>query len=145
MEDLTGTSYGDYLYGTSGANDIDGGGNSNTYDWIYGRAGNDRIWTSTSSLGAAGIVAYGEDGDDELIGGLGLDYLLGGNGNDLIVGGSSRDYIWGQNGDDTLYGGLGDDMLWGGAGYDIGFGGDGNDTNNDLIELWDDDGDNWPW
>lgn len=65
IENLTGWTFDDILFGDANANRIDG------------HEGND--------------ILYGRDGDDELIGGLGSDELAGGAGNDLLDGGDGTD------------------------------------------------------
>ena len=101
IENLTGTDYGDELYGDGGANVIDGGG------------GNDHL------------VGYG--GDDRLVGGAGEDMLLGGADSDTLLGGVGKDTLYGDTGDDVLDGGAGNDTLDGGDGRNIMTGGEGTD------------------
>lgn len=73
IENATGSSYGDWLYGdddnaeTAGANVLDG------------RAGDDEL--------------YGRGGDDTLLGGTGDDLLEGGEGADHLDGGSDFDTV----------------------------------------------------
>jgi cyclophilin family peptidyl-prolyl cis-trans isomerase/Ca2+-binding RTX toxin-like protein len=92
-------------------------------DEIYGEAGNDLL---DGTLG--NDLLDGGEGDDTLTGGAGRNTLLGGAGNDRLNGSGSRDFLYGQEGDDRLYGNGGDDLLDGGSGVDRLFGGDGNDT-----------------
>ena len=72
-------------------------------------------------------VAYGNDGDDLLIGGRANDELRGGPGNDKLVGRKGDDSLHGDYGDDELRGGSGDDSLHGWFGNDLLVGGAGND------------------
>ncbi len=65
FENLTGSAFGDRLYGNVGANSIDGG------------AGDD--------------IIYGGAGADILIGGLGNDALIGELGVDIMTGGAGAD------------------------------------------------------
>jgi hypothetical protein len=58
---------------------------------------------------AVSLIAYGNSGNDTLIGGPAADRLYGGDGNDRLVGGE---------GADSLYGGVGNDSLDGGGGAD---------------------------
>ena len=105
----------------------------------------------STSQDSAGDIAFGEDGDDKIIGGLGDDYLDGGDdndilwghgGNDVLDGGDGDDLLYGdgiisfgsyqslletQNGNDVLDGGAGNDQLVGGGRDDSLFGGDGDD------------------
>ncbi len=65
IENITGSAFGDRLYGTSGINIINGGAGN---DIIYGNEGNDTL--------------NGGDGDDSIIGGQGIDVMTGGLGAD---------------------------------------------------------------
>jgi serralysin len=125
---ITGTAGPDQLGGADG-NDISSGGGD---DYLNAGLGDD--------------FAFGEDGNDTVLGDAGDDYLNGGNGDDLIMGGAGndtvlgaegKDYINGSDGDDFVFGGDGDDIVIGDLGNDylngengnnIVFGGAGNDT-----------------
>ncbi len=72
-------------------------------------------------------VAYGNDGNDTLIGGSKTDRFHGGPGNDHLVGGSGDDELHGDWGDDRLEGGKGNDDLRGWYGDDYLIGDDGDD------------------
>ncbi|WP_134724880.1 M10 family metallopeptidase [Paracoccus luteus] len=102
IENATGGSGGDTLYGNA-ANNV-----------LTGNAGNDYMWTST--------------GDDSLYGGDGNDTLYGAEGNDYNLGGSGDDYIWAYTGNDWLYGQGGVDSLYGGEGNDYLNGSDGTEV-----------------
>jgi Ca2+-binding RTX toxin-like protein len=83
----------------------------------YGEAGNDRI------VGGASYERLdGGDGDDIIEGNAGFDSLFGGNGNDVIDGGSFADGLDGGSGNDTLYGAGDADTLDGGDGDDLLYG-----------------------
>lgn len=111
---------------------------------ILAGLGNDRI---DGTLSAVPINAFGDIGNDTLIGGTaddslngeaGNDLLSGGGGNDSVIGGDGGDRVNGNDGQDTLEGGLGNDVLSGGADDDSAFGGDGNDrilgdAGNDML------------
>ncbi|HEY0026618.1 MAG TPA: hypothetical protein VGC35_01995 [Allosphingosinicella sp.] len=149
---IEGSEFDDFLAGWAGA--AYPAGNS-----IYGRGGNDHIiagyyagWggpgifggdgNDTIDLSAAAYSpnAFGEAGDDIIVGGAsyerleggegndrleghyGFDTLLGGAGNDLIDGGSFGDLLQGEDGDDILYGAGDADTLEGGAGRDTLYG-----------------------
>jgi serralysin len=146
FENITGSSLGDRLYGTIGANTINGGG------------GND--------------IIYAEGGDDIVSGGAGSDILLGGSGTDTlnygsavgavyadlagfvnetalqtgtvnggtatlsidllaqfenIIGSEYGDRLYGDANGNTIIAGGGDDLIYGGAGSDTLIGGAGND------------------
>jgi len=60
----------------------------------------------------------GDDGDNRLLGGLGIDRLLGRGGNDTLTGGLGDDRLFGGADNDILSGGLGADRLDGGDGFD---------------------------
>ena len=55
--------------------------------------------------------AYGNLGDDFLMGGDKDDYLDGGGDDDELIGGDGDDDLYGNSGKDGLYGGLGKDYL----------------------------------
>ena len=97
-------------------------------DWVevYGGAGNDKITNLASSN--VSLFAYGDAGNDTLIGGSGSDNLSGEDGNDSVVGGGGDDYLWGDDGKDTIDGGKGDDEIYGDQGNDQIDGGGGDDT-----------------
>lgn len=103
-------------------------------------------WTGVADLGwdddaflgsAAGDVARGDRGADDLAGGGGGDLLLGGAGHDRLAGGAGNDGLYGESGNDRLetsggdhaFGGDGDDLIVAG---DLRFGllsgGAGTDT-----------------
>lgn len=82
------------------------------------------------------VQAFGNAGDDRLIGsganctlngGAGYDSLYGQNANDVLYGGTEIDELYGWYGNDTLYGDDGYDLLDGGYGDDILVGGTGAD------------------
>jgi Ca2+-binding RTX toxin-like protein len=120
-------------------------------DRIYFRGGElDDIFENYTNVPS---LAYGDKGNDRLIGGTGTDQLIGGDDNDTIVdhgggnaiteyevryGTSTRDrnYLDGGKGNDTLIahgmanyiaGGSGNDTMYGGPGADVMEGGFGND------------------
>ena len=72
IENIIGTSHGDFLMGNSAANVLHGG------------AGNDMI-SAKSSVDAATDQLFGDDGNDELFAGGGNDVLTGGSGADKFV------------------------------------------------------------
>ena len=89
-----------------------------------GRDGNDWFKNDT----ATSTRAYGQNGDDTLVGGAGVDRLRGGAGVDRLVGQAGKDFVNGDVGDDRIFGGSGDDKLLGGSGNDFVSGQDGSDT-----------------
>ena len=56
-------------------------------------------------------ILFGNQGDDELMGGAGNDTLRGGMGDDELMGGAGNDKVKGDRGDDVLYGGEGMDTF----------------------------------
>jgi Ca2+-binding RTX toxin-like protein len=110
----------DNLTGGGGGDSLSGGAG---YDWLYGGNGNDTLDT-----GEDAYYAFGEAGDDSIVGGSGIyDLLYGGDGNDTIDTGTGGGLAVGEGGDDSLTGGSGDDQLNGGAGSDTVTGGEGSD------------------
>lgn len=108
---------------------------------FHGGSGND-VFLNHSLIPS---VAYGDLGNDKLVGGGAGDELHGGHGADHLEGngmgwGMLRgDELYGDQGDDKLIGGGWNDLLVGGSGHDQLFGGGGNDllhggTGND--QLW---------
>lgn len=96
-------------------------------------AGNDIVTGQPDENGIAmvlGIVANGEDGNDEVSGTAVVDALYGGIGDDVVFGGSGNDKLFGDDGADKVIGEDGDDYLSGGAQKDSMFGGLGNDRLN---------------
>lgn len=102
----TGTSSGDSIFETDGADNISGLGGG---DSIIAKSGND--------------VVSGGSGGDGIIGGSGADTLNGGAGNDVLDGGA---------GDDNLTGGPGADEFDCGDGTDTVV--DYNEDEGDTVE-----------
>ncbi|HET7120526.1 MAG TPA: hypothetical protein VFI17_04660 [Solirubrobacterales bacterium] len=113
-------SQGDVICAGAGRDTIDAGdnGEGGSADLVHGGPGADHI-----VLGPELGKAYGDAGNDVLIGSKGGDELLGGPGNDLLRGGPNpyynSDFLFGGPGNDRLYGGPGDNELVGGPGRDI--------------------------
>ena len=85
-------------------------------DTIYGNGGNNTI-----ILTGINQKAYGNDGDDIIHGGVGVDVLFGGDGDDVLSGGWNLDTLNGGNGSDTVNYSLisGDNAGHGGNGFAI--------------------------
>ena len=148
VENLTGGTGDDHLYGDDDVNAIAGGGGN---DQIWGYGGNDTIdagggaaqaWGGTGddtlTAGDGGAKLYGEDGNDTLSAGAGNDTLDGGNGNDHETSGDGNDRAYGGAGDDVIDTGAGDDSADAGSGNDLLTAGDGNDNvsgsdGNDIL------------
>ncbi len=109
---------------------------------FIGLGGDDRFTNNTSipsfAFGQAGNdTLIGGSGDDRLVGGPGDDVLTGNDGDDEIRGGADGtkeidggagdDRLFGGTGENTIRGGDGDDLIHGGDLADTVFGGDGND------------------
>lgn len=92
---------------------------------FQGMAGNDRFVNQTTIP----VTAYGNSGNDVLIGGRGAERFDGGAGNDRLFGNGGNDVLVGGPGVDHLYGGAGMDGLMGGgyAEADYLYGGSGSD------------------
>ena len=80
-------------------------------DYIFGGSGADDV----DALGGIDNIRLG-GGNDTGVGGAGDDFLYGDEGADDLSGGADNDKIYGGEGDDTLQGGSGDDLLDGGDG-----------------------------
>jgi Ca2+-binding RTX toxin-like protein len=116
---LRGNGAGSVLHGLEGNDTLYAGGG----DEAHGGAGNDVLYAE-NSVGNISTL-YGDDGDDVLNGGAGLNFLVGGFGNDIIYGGSGINLIYG---DDNVGGPGGDDVILAGAGYNYVWAGAGNDV-----------------
>ncbi|MCW3005299.1 MAG: hypothetical protein JWQ20_4597, partial [Conexibacter sp.] len=101
-------------------------------DYLRGDEGNDQVWG-----GLAFDDINGKLGNDTAHGNAGDDWVVGGKGDDTLFGDAGGDIVWGNLGNDTLdggdsadqiRGGQGDDVLTGGAGDDFLSGDLGNDT-----------------
>jgi Ca2+-binding RTX toxin-like protein len=80
------------------------------------------------ATGDGNDMLVGNDWDNRLFGGAGVDSMEGKGGNDSLDTSSGNDYyVFGGEGDDDLFGTEGDDTLNGGNGDDYVSGGEGND------------------
>ena len=106
--------------------------------------GGDDQFTNNTSIPS---FAFGNAGNDTLLGGSGNDRLVGGPGDDELRGNDGDDQVvGGASGTKELYGGAGNDRLFGGTGTNTIFAGSGNDTvyGGDLAdEIFGDDGDDF--
>ena len=100
---------------------------------IFAGAGNDTI---DGSAAPTAFYAFGDTGDDKMLGGNGKDTLTsgagrntlyGGNGDDRLNGSNGRDFIYGDSGEDRIYGNGGNDYILGGGNIDRIWGGEGDD------------------
>ena len=111
------------LYFAGGAGDDAFHNETNLPSEAYGNEGNDKL------VGGKNVdVLHGGPDDDVIVGNAGNDSLHGDHGDDSLSGGGGHDELYGWYGNDTLDGGRGNDYLSGYVGDDVARGGDGNDT-----------------
>jgi Ca2+-binding RTX toxin-like protein len=91
--------------------------------YFSGKAGDD-VFVNRTELES---TAYGNDGDDWLLGGSNVDVLRGGSGDDNLRGFEGDDSLHGDWGNDKIYGHDGNDRILGWHGNDVLIGGDGDD------------------
>jgi Ca2+-binding RTX toxin-like protein len=136
IENVVGTDYGDWLFGSAAANALDGGKGE---DRLVGREGDDLL-----SGGAGADILDGGAGEDmadyagnygavwvDLAAGkgtwnwahgdqlTGIENVRGTSWGDWLYGSSGTNKVYGEDGNDRLSGGAGADLLDGGAGEDI--------------------------
>jgi Tol biopolymer transport system component len=110
----------DVICAGPGRDDVDAGenGGGGGSDLVLAGPGDDHI-----VLGPELGRAFGEAGNDLLLGSKGGDALYGGPGNDVLRGGPNpyfnTDLLYGGPGNDRLYGGTGPNELSGGPGRDV--------------------------
>jgi Ca2+-binding RTX toxin-like protein len=136
----------DNLNGGAGADTMRGGGGDDVYDVddagdivdesTADSSGTDRVESDVSFTLGVGVenldlngtatigtgnelnnVINGNDENNQLFGGAGLDTLNGGDGNDLIDGGSGNDTISAGDDNDIIIGGSGNDTIDVGTGF----------------------------
>ncbi len=124
---LQGLGGSDRLYGSLGADIMDGGGNT---DEVFYNSSNAAVTIDLASSApqvggyAEGDTlisiehAYGSNHDDTIYGTDGYNRLYGKNGDDVLYGRDGDDRLYGDAGDDVIYGGAGIDLLYGNAGAD---------------------------
>jgi Ca2+-binding RTX toxin-like protein len=135
FENLTGSNFGDRLYGNAADNIISGLGGT---DIIYGGAGNDTI-SYAGNIGTVSVnlaTSFAQE-TDETIFATGFvrsndfiyefENIIGSDFSDILTGSSDANKINGGAGDDAINGGLGDDIVNGGMGGDTINGSLGND------------------
>jgi serralysin len=136
IERITGSIYGDVVFGGVGDEDLRGVGG---YDWFIGSPGRDRFdggsgadtvayWTSQTGVMANLSLGYGSGGDadrdlftaiENLTGSSFGDRLTGDNGRNVLRGLGGDDVLNGYGSVDRLEGGAGNDKLDGGWGWDV--------------------------
>ncbi len=108
-----------YLYGKDGNDTLrsltaPAAGATATWDYFYAGNGNDALY-----LRSRNGAAFGEAGDDLVVGGSGFGALFGGSGNDRLVGSAGTVYLSGGAGDDVIESGSSYETISGGAGNDV--------------------------
>lgn len=151
IENVSGSSFGDWLGGNALDNVLSGNGGN---DMLFGQDGNDTL------LGGAGNdILDGGAGADRLMGGTGTDTVsyasatagvyvvlqsgiaLGGASGDTydsienLTGSAFDDFLVGNSADNILTGGEGNDLLAGADGADTLYGGAGIDTADYSMSL----------
>lgn len=116
-DNMTGTSFDDFIIGFDGHDNIFGGAGTDT---LAGADGNDHIYGQSAN--------GGQDGADAISAGAGSDYVQGNAGNDLIDGGDGSDRVQAGQGDDEIEAGRGNDTVNGNLGNDVILGDEGNDS-----------------
>jgi Ca2+-binding RTX toxin-like protein len=126
FENLRGGWGNDHLTGGSTADNVlwGGAGNdtivTNYGDTAYGEAGDDYLIGTAPQSGEEDMdLLDGGDGNDTILGQGGRDTLIGGAGNDSIVGGAQAESIDAGSGDDTVVATLGNDTIQAGDGIDL--------------------------
>ena len=164
IENLTGGSGDDVLFGDMGANVIRAGAGD---DQLFGGAGDDLLIGGTHGAGnfdqlngGAGFdtgdfsdksakiyadlrfnVAFADPGTGYVVDALlnSIENLTGGSGNDILFGEAGVNVLNGGAGDDLIFAQDGDDTVIGGGhtpgGYDVLFGENGTDTASFLGET----------
>jgi Ca2+-binding RTX toxin-like protein len=97
---------------------------------VNGSSGNDEIAISSSITRATTLD--GNNGNDELAGGAGVDTIVGDNGDDVLSGGDGNDDLTGSAGNDAISGDAGHDAIDGSAGADLLAGGG---QSGDVVEY----------
>jgi Ca2+-binding RTX toxin-like protein len=153
IENVVGSSFGDFLNGNSLANKLDGGlgsdtisgggGNDNLLsgggddfleggtgaDAINGGGGRDNAVYANSALGvnvnlSTGVATGGDAAGDTF---ASIEDIIGSAGKDILAGTAVANDLQGSFGADRLFGFAGNDLLAGGSGADTITGGDGTD------------------
>jgi Ca2+-binding RTX toxin-like protein len=141
-DNLRGSSGRDTLDGGFGADDISGGGNTDTLVYparvngvnvtIGSGNGNDggpedQTGSRRDTVRGDVEVLYGTELGDVLVGDRTSETLIGLGGDDFAAGNSGNDTVLGFDGNDLLIGESGADLLRGGPGADREFGKSGHD------------------
>jgi Ca2+-binding RTX toxin-like protein len=126
FENLTGSNFGDRLYGNTADNIITGLGGT---DIIYGGAGNDTI-SYAGNIGTVSVnlaTSFAQETDQTIfVTGFVVsndfiyefENIIGSDFSDILTGSAVANTIKGGAGDDVINGDLGNDILTGGEGRD---------------------------
>ena len=98
-DSIIGAEGNNLIYGNQGDDNIVGTSASN--DTVYGGQDADSIFYGLLS-DCSTVLAYGNQGNDEIIGGAGNDTLFGGQGDDLLSGNYGKDFLTGGVGKDSF-------------------------------------------
>ncbi|NQX02257.1 hypothetical protein HQ447_16485, partial [bacterium] len=117
---MLGDKGNDLMLGWTGDDSLDGGDDSDLMlgDYPLAPAGNDTLvgsgGTTITILGVnyeIGDFQFGNEGDDSITGGSGIDFQWGNPGADTMNGDSNIDVMFGGDGPDTMEGELGGTLL----------------------------------
>lgn len=150
IENLIGSAFNDFLYGSYGQNHLTGLAGNDTLvgkgaaDVLDGGVGSDTVsFDSSGAVRADLLVSSNNTGDakgdvyisiENLAGSSASDILLGDNSANVLSGNfypnsaDGNDQLFGRGGNDTLRGNFGNDRLDGGAGNDVLTGAAGSDS-----------------
>lgn len=146
---INGGAGDDVLIGSAGRDRLDGGRGS---DELYGNGGDDRLWGDSGNGSAGDVdVLYAGPGNDDLLGGVGVNYLYAwsrdpgepGESFGIFVNPSTGElsdnllpgFVLEDTGLNRMLGRDGDDRLYGGTGLDFLYGGDGDDVLHDVTGV----------
>ena len=107
----------------------------------FGQVGNDTLIGGSGNDRLVGNgnedILIGNDGDDVLIAGIGDDQVDAGAGDDRVIGVGGTNRIEGGEGDDSIFGGNDDDTITDVAGDNLLVGSNGNDsiTGSDGVDT----------
>ncbi len=131
---LWGYGGNDTLTGGAGSNEINGGAGN---DVIHGGGSNGSQMVGDIGYARVEDDLFGGDGEDtiltETLAGQ-LAYAFGDAGNDTIIGGAGNDGLFGGDGADSISGGAGINNINGGAGNDVIHGGGASNATTSATE-----------
>ncbi len=97
----------DRFVGSEAGNGVFYGGTARNYE-IVGGGGNDLVFgrSDGQGIGRDSVIAWGNDGDDDMFGWLGVEEFYGGDGDDFLMDDGNL-----EGATETLHGGAGDDFI----------------------------------